>query len=100
MRTNYSQAIANNPALADALQKTHENIITTAGLGKVVAEGTEQEQQLNKLIGEGMADGWITPSMSREEQEAAVFARGQFKKAQEELAASTADTTTRRLSWG
>lgn len=81
MRANYAQAISNNPLLIDELSSAQQQIIGTSGLGKVAAEGTEEEQRHFRTLQAMSDDGWINNSMSIEEQESLVGAYQDFQLA-------------------
>lgn len=80
MRKNYTDEISNNPSLTKILASTQADIINTAGLGKIVAEGTEQEKINVAMQKEASLAGWIKPSASQEEQQAGIAAYSQFKR--------------------
>lgn len=69
MRKQYSEALSDNPGLADEVRKAHEGIITTSGLGKIVADGTEAEKEKRRVMSLAANDGYITDDMTEEEQE-------------------------------
>lgn len=85
MRANYTQAISNNPGLTDVLAKTQKELVTTAGLGSVVAEGTEQEKMQLALNKEALTAGWIKADASPAEQAAGAAAYTQFKRHQADI---------------
>lgn len=85
MRANYTDAIANNPGLVDVLAKTQKEIVSTAGLGSVVVEGTEQEQMQRELTKTAVNAGWVKANASSEEAAQGVAAYTQFKRHQEEI---------------
>jgi cell fate (sporulation/competence/biofilm development) regulator YlbF (YheA/YmcA/DUF963 family) len=80
MRKNYTEEISNNPSLTKVLAQTQADIINTAGLGKIVAEGTEQEKINVALQKEATMAGWIKPDASPDEQQAGIAAYSQFKR--------------------
>jgi hypothetical protein len=80
MRKNYTDEIANNPSLTKLLAQTQADIINTAGLGKIVAEGTEQEKINIAIQKEASLAGWIKPTASLDEQQAGIAAYSQFKR--------------------
>ena len=100
MRDNYSRALTNNPSLAEDFGAAHKTIIGTSGLGKVVAEGTEEEQQFFEMRKTGLERGWVRDGMSEDEQREALDNMVSFDKAQEELAASTAKLSNARAKVG
>jgi hypothetical protein len=67
MRANYSQAISNHELLADDLHTAHSNILGTSGLGKVAAEGTEQEKAWFAAQKEATLVGFVTPYMTEDQ---------------------------------
>tara|TARA_B100000929_G_C15511743_1_gene421134 strand:+ start:17171 stop:18946 length:1776 start_codon:yes stop_codon:yes gene_type:complete len=83
MRANYASAIANNPNLTTDYAKAHSTILGTAGLGKVAAEGTEQEQQFMAVQSEATMKGWVTSGMSAEDAQDATYAYMQFQREQQ-----------------
>lgn len=85
MRANYTEAIGNNPALTHELAKTQKELVTTSGLGSVVAEGTEQEKTQLALNKEAVAAGWVKPDASPSEQVAGSAAFIQFKRHQADI---------------
>lgn len=58
MRANLTKAISNNPALQEDFLNTHSKLMATAGLGKVVDEGTEAEQNRRKARAASFAAGF------------------------------------------
>lgn len=87
MRANLSRAIADNPALSVELGKAHTSIVKTTGLGQVVYEGTEEENQQLSLEREAVKAGWARPDQSPAEKQAGVDAYMQFQRSQEILKA-------------
>lgn len=82
MRANLSRYIADNPALATDLAKAHTSVIKSTGLGDVVYEGTEAEQQQKLLETDALKAGWLTPDMSNAQKQVAVDNYGSFKRQQ------------------
>jgi hypothetical protein len=80
MRKNYTDEISNNPSLTKILAQTQADIINTAGLGKIVAEGTEQEKINVAMQKEASLAGWIKPTASPDEQQAGIAAFSAFKR--------------------
>lgn len=87
MRKNYTEAIANNPALAGDLAKAQKDIVKNTGFGKIVEEGTDQEQIQLAAEKEATLAGWIKPHQDRAGREQSVQAYLQFKRSQDMLAA-------------
>ena len=79
MRRLYSTYIANNPLLQEDLYKVHNNILSTSGLGRVVAEGTEEEQREAEFRDEVYKAGFINESMSPEKQDEMIGQYRSFK---------------------
>jgi hypothetical protein len=86
MRKNYTEAIANNPALAGELAKAQKDIVKNTGFGKIVEEGTDQEQIQLAAEKEATLAGWIKPHQDRAGREQSVQAYLQFKRSQDMLA--------------
>lgn len=86
MRKNYTEAIANNPALAGELAKAQKDIVKNTGFGTIVEEGTEQEQIQLAAEKEATLAGWIKPHQDRAGREMATQAYLQFKRSQDMLA--------------
>lgn len=85
MRANYTEAISNNPGLVNVLAKTQKELVTTAGLGSVVAEGTEQEKMAFALQQDAMKAGWVKADASPQEAAAGAAAYTQFKRHQADI---------------
>lgn len=85
MRANYTQAITDNPGFVDLLAKTQKEIVSTAGLGSVVVEGTEQEQMQRELTKTAVNAGWVKANASPDEASQGVEAYRQFKRHQEDI---------------
>lgn len=100
MRRNYASAIANNPGLTTEFAKTHSSLVSTSGLGKVAAEGTEQEQQFMKVQQDATSKGWVTSGMSAEEAEEATMAYQQFNREQESIDAQQNQLSLQRAQIG
>lgn len=90
MRRLYSTYIANNPTLQEDLYKVHNNILSTSGLGKVVAEGTEEEQRAAEFRNEVYKAGFITDGMDEATQDEMVERYRSFQVNKELLAVETA----------
>lgn len=90
MRKNYTEAIANNPALAGELAKAQKDIVKNTGFGKIVEEGTDQEQIQLAAEKEATLAGWIKPHQDRAGREQSVQAYLQFKRSQDMLSAEQA----------
>lgn len=89
MRALYSNAIANNPMLQDELQQIHGKLVSTSGLGKVIAEGTEEEARARALKDEMFENGFINNQMSPEEQDGMVETYQSFKLSERMLEQET-----------
>jgi LysM repeat protein len=72
MRSNFTRYSASNPSYVGELAEAHKTIVGTAGLGKVVADGTTQEQQFNKMKENAFKDGFGNPYQEEEGQRASV----------------------------
>lgn len=59
MRAVYDSYRANNPGLSEALLERQKDIVSTAGLGKVVTEESPQEKAFNSLAQEAMTSGYV-----------------------------------------
>lgn len=71
-RALYNQTIANFPSLTEDLTKFQGDLNSTAGLGDVLAKGTAVDQQLQDDTKKAVAAGFVSPSMSPEQQQAGV----------------------------
>jgi hypothetical protein len=96
MRANFAQSISDNPMLMDELTNAQKNIIGTSGLGKVAAEGTEEEQRHNRVLQAATDDGWIRPGMSSEQADEMAGAYLDFQLANEQLSRAQAELTYER----
>lgn len=85
MRANYASFVANNPTLVSEFAASQKNIITTTGLGKIVAEGTPAEQAQAEINKKATLGGWVKPWMTPEEQEKASQDYVAFEKAKSDL---------------
>lgn len=83
MRYNLTRAGADNPDLSEAFADAHSKVVGTAGMGKVAAEGTEQEQAFFATQREATKQGWVTPNMSQEEAARATMAFQSFNLEQQ-----------------
>jgi hypothetical protein len=91
MRANYLRSTTSSPSLAGDFAKIQKDIVSTAGLGKVVAEGTEEEKLYNSIRAEAVNSGWVPLSVTGTDNERqAVEDYLNFKRQGEELARSTA----------
>ena len=66
-RANVATALNDNPSNAGSITKAHKEFITTSGLGKVVADGTEQEQRLKTEMDDAHKAGFLQPGVPVEE---------------------------------
>lgn len=58
MRQKYSEFIADNPALAEDIDKLNSTLLSENGVGHVIQTGNEQAQREEKLANEAYANGW------------------------------------------
>lgn len=96
MRANYTRAISDNPLLVDDYTQAHQSIVTTAGLGKVAAEGTEEEQRWNRVLQSATDAGWIKPGMGAVEADRSAEAFLDFQLAGEQLTRAQQELTYER----
>lgn len=80
MRANLQSAIADNPALAIDLGKTHTALIKSTGLGQVAYEGTSEEKLQADLENTVVKNGWVAADAPQHEKDAAVTAYSRFQK--------------------
>lgn len=83
MRYNLTRAGADNPDLSQAFADAHSKVVGTAGMGKVAAEGTEQEQAFFAAQRDATKQGWVTPNMSQDEAARATMAFQAFNLEQQ-----------------
>lgn len=83
-RAIVSRTIANNPSIAGDVLQAQGKVMSTAGLGKVVDEGTKEEQRKNAQIDAAWSAGFITDGGSSEE---GLYQYLQYTQAQRELKA-------------
>jgi hypothetical protein len=67
-RANVRTATAENPSAVAGILEAHKQFVNTSGLGKVVAEGTQQERDRQALISSAIKDGWVYSDLSNQEQ--------------------------------
>lgn len=96
LRSNFYQAIGQNPTIVDQLTEAHKTIVGTDTLGKNVADGTPQEQLDRKLKGEAASAGWIKPGMTQEDADLALSKYQQMKQGEQLLAQTQAQLTLER----
>lgn len=82
MRAALNKYQSDNPLLGEDVLKTHSSIMATAGLGKVVDEGTEAAQERAKVRQAALDAGFLQDA---EDEEAAVADYLRFKRAGESL---------------
>ena len=82
MRAALNKYQSDNPLLGEDILKTHSGIMSTAGLGKVVDEGTEAAQERAKVRQAALDAGFLQDA---EDEEEAVANYLRFKKAGEDL---------------
>ncbi|AUG88529.1 putative hemagglutinin protein [Pseudomonas phage TC6] len=86
MRKNYTEAVANSPALVGDFAELQKQLVSTSGLGKVVADGTDKEKIWLAAEKEATLNGWVPPSAKGEgERLEATQNYLNFKRAQEDL---------------
>lgn len=59
-RALISETIANNPSIAADVIKAQKDLMSTAGLGQVMDEGTKAEQRYQSMLDSAYADGFVT----------------------------------------
>lgn len=93
MRTNYTAAISNSPALIGDLAQVQKDIVSTSGLGKVVADGTDQEQFALAAEKEATLNGWVPPHLNDDQRAEATQKYLNFKRSQDEMAQQQAQVS-------
>lgn len=88
MRANLNQFQSDNALLGDDILKAHQAVMSTAGLGKVVDEGTEQDKERNRLRQAASDAGWLQDAPDEDE---AVANYLRFQSATDRLASSQAE---------
>lgn len=61
-RANFSSVAADNPNILGELQKAHAAILETAGLGKIIADGTPEEKRLEAERDDAFKAGYVLPT--------------------------------------
>ncbi len=92
-RKTFSQFVANNPGLYDDLTSRQSDIFDQAGLGKVIAEGTDVEQAGISLQKEAIGAGWVRADASPQQIAEATANYADFKRANEEFNAMKSRVT-------
>ena len=100
MRYNLTRASADNPDLYEAFADTHKQVVGTAGMGKVAAEGTEQEQAFFQAQRQATKDGWVVQGMSQEQAAQATAAWQQFNLEQQMIDAEQSAIALQRAEIG
>lgn len=90
MRAELNKFQANNPLLGEDILATHAQLMTTAGLGKVVDEGTAQDRERARTRQAALDAGFLEGAPDEEE---AVSNYLRFKSAGETLAREQAQLT-------
>lgn len=88
MRAILNKYQANNPLLGDEILKTHTSLMSTAGLGKVVDEGTAADQE-GARVRQAALDAGFLQDATDEDEATANYLR--FKAAGEQLQRSQAE---------
>lgn len=68
MRANATKALTDERLSFEDVVSAQGKIVSTTGLGKVVVEGTKEEQEFNKVRSEAAALNFVQPWMNEEEQ--------------------------------
>lgn len=89
MRQNVTQALAAGMSFDD-LKEVQSGIMSTAGFGKVVAEGTQEEQDRIKFESDAVDAGYVTATMTPVQRDEAVEMYRTNLVAREQLKDSTA----------
>jgi len=89
MRQNVTQALAAGMSFDD-LKEVQSGIMSTAGFGKVVAEGTQEEQDRIKFESDAVDAGYVTTTMTPVQRDEAVEMYRTNLVAREQLKDSTA----------
>ncbi|MNZ41743.1 hypothetical protein D3C78_593000 [compost metagenome] len=82
MRANLSKYSSNNLVLTSDLAKAHTAVVKTTGLGDVVTEGTQEEQNQRLMETAALKEGWFDPNANAAEREQGVAAYGRWLDAQ------------------
>tara|TARA_Y100001951_G_C11298065_1_gene277596 strand:+ start:49595 stop:51424 length:1830 start_codon:yes stop_codon:yes gene_type:complete len=100
MRINLARNLADNPGFEEDIRKAHGDVIGTAGMGKVAAEGTRQEQEFFSVMGDAMAAGWVSADDSEEEQRKGTLDFIAFNRSQQMIDAQQNEIALRRAQLG
>lgn len=85
MRKNYTAFLAENPGMIDTLTSIHKKVIDESGLGKVIMEGSEQEQLEETAWKAALKDGFGTINDDEYTRLQTIEAHRQWVEGQREL---------------
>lgn len=85
MRVNSQKALAAGMSFDD-MSSTQKAIVTTSGFGKVVAEGTVEEQQERKIAGEAFDNNFYSSSSTEADKALGIEAYLTRKRAEADIA--------------
>lgn len=90
MRKNVAKYTSQYSSLSGDLLKRQKEITTTAGVGKIAVEGTEEEKAFNKVYSEALTLGFVTNTMSAEQKTIALSNYQKIKREKEVATANSA----------
>lgn len=96
-RAAFRKFVAANPKLAGEALKAQKELVGTAGLGKVIAEGTNEEKVREKSIQDAVTQGWLPGDIDKltdGEIEDGLNNMQQARRATQELAKLKRETET------
>ena len=86
MRQNFASALKDNPSFAGELTAAHKNLISTAGLAKVIDTGTDEERRYEALVSTAVERGMVSYNAPEEEKQQAVSQLQESLLREQELA--------------
>lgn len=92
-RKNFLRYSADNPGISDDLVTRHKQLLSEAGLAKVLSTGTEAEQQRIKMENKAMEDKFIRPGDNAEARAEGVANWTAYNAAAKKLQAAQANVT-------
>jgi lysozyme len=99
-RSNYVSFISANPKLHGDATKAHQGFINTSGLGKVIAEGTEQEKLLAAERSDAYESGFMAVSGSSEQNLEGLNKYREFKALKQRMELESSQIALRRARIG
>jgi hypothetical protein len=88
-RSAFKTFLRDNPQSFDVLADTQKQFLSVSGMGQIISDGSEQEQQRIQFENSAVQAGWVKPNMGPQQREEAIASYREFLVTQDKIQAES-----------